>query len=29
LENSLTYMLGEKISIQKRMTKIGTFENKV
>jgi len=30
LKNSLTYMLGgKKISIQQKMTKIGTFENKV
>jgi len=29
VENSLTYMLGGKISIQQKMTKIGTFENKV
>jgi hypothetical protein len=29
-ENSLTYMLrGGGISIQQKMTKIGTFENKV
>jgi hypothetical protein len=28
LKNSLLYMLREKISIQKKMIKIGTFENK-
>jgi hypothetical protein len=28
LKNFLLYMLGEKISIQQKMTKIGTFENK-
>jgi hypothetical protein len=27
-KNSLLHMLGEKISIQQKMTKIGTFENK-
>jgi hypothetical protein len=29
LKNFLSYMLGGKISIQPKMTKIGTFENKV
>ncbi len=28
LENYLLYMLGEKISIQQKMTKIETFESK-
>jgi hypothetical protein len=27
LKNSLLYMLGKKISIQQKMTKIETFEN--
>jgi len=28
LENSSLYIWGKKISIQQKMTKIGTFENK-